>query len=162
MKKYVITILILVMVCTAVTPAYAFTLRKAVELKNADEPFIDLTDLIGDAELGKGGNAETSLSGNTDQETPDEGGTGKAGAVPDKVMETITRVELVVSVHDTDVRLNGIFQTGMDALKSNLQAKYKTGMDLKLVDDYAEYNTYKEVLGVFEELGMHPAQERKQ
>lgn len=162
MKKITVTILTLMLVFAAVTPAFAFTFRNAANLKNADKPFIDLSDLIGDAELGKGGNAETSLSGNTDAETPDEGGTGKAGVAAEVIREDITKVEMVVTVHDTEIKVNGVTERDVDVFKADLQAKYKPGMDIRLIDDYAEYNTYSDVLSVFEELKLRPNEEQKQ
>ncbi len=161
MKKLVLTILILTLVATSALTSYAFTFRNAAKLKNADKPFIDLAELIGDAELGTGGNAEAGLSGNTDAQTPDEGGTGLAGVVQDTLMETVTKVELIIEVHDRTIKVNGITEKDVDAAKSAIKANYKQGMEVRLIDDYAEYNTYSDALAALEELKIRPNEEQK-
>ncbi len=158
MKKITAAILIVLMIAASVMPVYAFTFRNAATLKNADKPFIDLGKLIGDSEMGQGGNAETSLSGNTDQETEDEDGAGDAEIMADKLIESITKVELVITVHDREVKVNGVKSASMDSLRSNLKYNYKSGMEVKLIDDYAEYHTYSDVLEVIKEMNISPTE----
>ncbi|MDO4938727.1 MAG: hypothetical protein Q4E54_02050 [Lachnospiraceae bacterium] len=162
MKKFVSTIIIVTLIAMSAMTSFAFTFKEAAKLKNADKPFIDLSGLIGDAELGTGGNAEAALSGNTDTQTPDEGGTGLAGVVQDVLMETVTRVEMVIEVHDRTIKVNGITEKDADAAKAAISANYKKGMDVRLIDDYAEYRTYSDVLAILEELKIRPDEERRQ
>ena len=162
MKKIVAAILILTISFAGAAPAFAFTIRQPVQLKNAEEPFIDLAQLIGDSEIGKGGNQETSLSGNTDQETPDEEGTETAGGtIKTEAVQTIEQVEMIITVRDTGIKINGASVLSPEALKSSIEAGYKDGMRIRLIDDYAEYNTYLQVLAILDELNHKPVEEQK-
>lgn len=162
MKKITAAILIAMLVFTSAAPAYAMAFREAADLKNAEKPFIDLAELIGDSEMGRGGNQETSLSGNTDEETEDQSGTGTgAGLAETEPIQTIEQVEMNITVQDTDMKLNGVSVKSADALRSKIRSEYKDGMDIKLVDDYAEYKTYLSVLRVLEDLKIKPVEEQK-
>ena len=162
MKKITAAILIAMLVFTSAAPAYAFTFKQAAQLKNAEKPFIDLAELIGDSEMGRGGNQETSLSGNTDEETEDQNGTGTgAGLAETEAVQTIEQVEMNITVHDTDMKLNGATVMSADALRTSIRSAYKDGMSIRLVDDYAEYNTYLSVLRVLEDLKIKPVEEQK-
>ena len=163
MKKITAAILIAMLVFTSAAPAYAFTFKQAAQLKSEySEPFIDLAELIGDSEMGRGGNQETSLSGNTDEETEDQNGTGTgAGLAETEAVQTIEQVEMNITVHDTDMKLNGATVMSADALRSSIRSAYKDGMEIRLVDDYAEYNTYLSVLRVLEDLKIKPVEEQK-
>ena len=162
MKRLTAAILIAMLVFTSAAPAYAMAFREAADLKNAEKPFIDLAELIGDSEMGRGGNQETSLSGNTDEETEDQSGTGTgAGLAETEPIQTIEQVEMNITVQDTDMKLNGVSVKSADALRSKIRSEYKDGMDIKLVDDYAEYNTYLSVLRVLEDLKIKPVEEQK-
>lgn len=162
MKKLLAAIMIVTITFAGASPAFAFTFKQAAQLKNADKPFIDLAELIGDSEMGKGGNQETSLSGNTDQETPDEDGSGTAsGMTKAEVTQTVEQVEMVITVQDTGMKINGVSMSTPDALKSGIKSYYKDGMRIRLIDDYAEYNTYMQALAILEELGYKPVEEQK-
>ena len=162
MKRIFAAILILTVTFAGTAPAFAFTFRQAAQLKNAEEPFIDLAGLIGDSKPGKEGNEEAALPGDTDQEADDDDEADKTdGTAKTELIRTEEQVELVITVRDREITVNGVGMSTPEALGYRIRSGYKPGMTIRLIDDYAEYNTYTKVLEILDELDHNPVEEKK-
>lgn len=113
-----------------------------IKMKNVDEPFIDLDVMVGDLDISAEGGDETQ---------------------PETEAEEMIQ-EFVISIRETEIRYNGnkvdnsSFQNIFDALYSK---KYGTDTTVRLVDDYAEYYTYKSMLEFLQKKGIKPVEEKK-
>ena len=111
-------------------------LGNPVELKD-NTPLIDLASSVVDSEKGQGGNEEAGLV-NADDSV--------------KVIEAPEDIEIVISVRDREIRVNGEVCDGTARMGDKIKSLYKNGMSMRLVDDYAEYHIYKEVRDKLKEL----------
>lgn len=105
-----------------------------VTLKNADKPFIDLGAEVGDSEIGHGGNADTGLDGSVSESIDGQ-----------------TEVKIEIRIRDTSIFMNEMSVSGTINLKNRLRSDYEKGIQITLVDDYAESKTYTEVRRLLDE-----------
>jgi len=116
-----------------------------VELKT-DKALIDLDILVKDSLPGKYGNPESGLSGKT-EDTLKEGAETKLDEKADakgKEAGTAVASEIRVEIRDTDITVNGTVCPNAKAAAEKVKELYRVGLKVYLVDDYAEYQTYKD------------------
>lgn len=109
-----------------------------VKLKNVDSPFIDLDVMVEDLPL-------------SDQE-----GDAAEAESQDELMVS----EFVISIREMEIKINGS-AVNTKNFENIFNALYKSGVTVRLVDDYAEYHTYKDVLEFLKEKGIKPVEEKK-
>jgi len=109
----------------------AGVLSDEVKLKNVSEPFIDLDAMVADLDVGQGGIAQTAVEddGKTDLSAEE--------AAPETV-------EVIITVRESEIKINDIVVTGENLPKA-FDAIFKPGMQVSLVDDYAEYHTFTDI-----------------
>jgi len=147
-KKLVRPLILLLMLVSAWTVLTAGIFSGAVRLKNVNEPFIDLDSTIADKAPGKGGNTETGI----EDEGKDDASSSKEDT--DTIVELRIEIrEESIKVDDTDIQL--------DNFEAAFGTRYKEGVEVRLIDDYAEYHTYKTVKEILEGKGIKPVEEQK-
>lgn len=119
--------------------------KKSVELLNDNPPLIDLDAAIQEADFGKNGNTDQDI-GDSSQENPG-GNNGEDSSSGQDVGRTH-----VIRVRDEEITYESLPYRTMDTLKRKLKQVYHSGDDIRLVDDYAEYHAYVQVLTMLEEL----------
>lgn len=111
-----------------------------VKLKNADKPFIDLDTMIADSQPGQGGNEETGI------ENDENAYTDSDEATKDVVPMVISVREDKITINEEDVKTENFQKKFDDA--------YIDGVEVILVDDYAEYYTYTDVKNFISDKGI--------
>lgn len=112
---------------------------KEVKLKNVNEPFVDLEKEVVRSAPGKDANAASS-------EVKAEGTDDKSKVIMDE-----SDKQVVVSVRDTVVKLDGHVVKDVATLRTQLANRLKNERAIVLVDDYAESHTFKEVLAMLDD-----------
>lgn len=101
----------------------------AVELKNADKPFIDLGKEVVDSEdIGLGGIEETGLEGAAKENR-----------------DTQPQIDINVEVTERGIQVNGTVCLDPDEMLRKVKSLHKNGMRVHLIDNYAEAHTYTSV-----------------
>lgn len=154
MKKFTKVIIILAtLICWAASVgAVVAPFTQPVKFKNVNGPLIDLAVMVGDLPIGQEGSAEKS----EESSEAEKDGTGSGTET-----ELVTPVdnaekELVITVSNEDVTVNGEKLRDADALKVHLAIHYRNNTSAVLVDDYAEWNTYRKVMKVLRDSGIVP------
>jgi len=138
------TVFVVVLMCSwLILTAGAFS--DAVKLKNAGKPFVDLDSTIVTGDTGKGGNAGLDIE--TDE-------TEGSDADLDK------EIKLAVEISEEKIKLDDE-EMVFNRFKNELAGQYKEGITVILIDNYAEYHTYKKVKAYLEEKKIKFEEERK-
>lgn len=139
-----ICIILLILAGSLLLTGFGLSPRN-VELKT-DKALIDLDILVKDSLPGKYGNPESGLKGKT-EDTLTEGEETKKDEQADakgKEAGTATVTEIRVEIRDTDITVNGVSCPNARAAAEKVHELYRVGLKVYLVDDYAEYQTYKD------------------
>ena len=113
-----------------------------VKLKNADKPFIDLGSEVCDSAPGHGGNTDTGLEGEVAESSEGE-----------------AIVTIRISICGEVIMLNGN-SCSEEQLSDMIKRLYETGMEIYLVDDYADAAVYKRVMAMLKSEGYTPILEQ--
>ena len=119
----------------------AGTAYGAVKLKS-NKPLIDLGAEVGDSKPGHGGNSDTGLTGEIEEDTEGE-----------------AEVVIRVSIMGTTIMVNGNTVTET-SLKSAIGNIYEVGMEVYLIDNYADAKTYKAVLNILDDMKLSPIKQQ--
>lgn len=162
MKRPKRLIFIIGMLCSAaVFCGFTFGFAK-VSLKST-APLINLGEMIKDSRPGNGGKTETGLSdpGKLSEKETEEKKETEAETSEIKAPEETVTVTITVTVSDTEIFLDGKKVHSPEELSRKISGVWKDGMNVLLVDDYAEYAAYRSVKDALDELGIHPEETGK-
>lgn len=139
-----ICIVLLVLVSFTMLSGSAFSTEN-VELKT-DKALIDLDLLVKDSLPGKYGNPESGLDGKTEDTLAEGEETKKEEQADAKGQEAGTAAvsEIRVEIRDINITVNGESCPNVKAAAAKVAELYRVGLKVYLVDDYAEYQTYKD------------------
>lgn len=146
MRKFVRKIWFVLLVLVSCTMLSGFALgTENVELKT-DKALIDLDLLVKDSLPGKYGNPESGLSGKTEDTLKEGEETRKEEQADAKGKEAGTTAvsEIRVEIHDINITVNKESCPNAKAAAAKVAELYRVGLKVYLVDDYAEYQTYKD------------------
>lgn len=135
--KLIRTALVLAAALAAGLVLTAAIFTDEIKLKNVDAPFIDLDVMVEDLAV---------------SDSP-----GDEAVTETQAEDTIS--EFVISIRETEIRFNGA-EISSNNFKSIFDAVHRNNVPVRLIDDYAEYYTYKGVLEYLKEKGIKPAEER--
>ena len=157
MKKKHLTILMITLLAAGSILICGFApFTQPVQFKNVTGPFIDLDAVVGDLPIGQEGSAEKS----EESSETEKDGTGSGTEAELVTPVDNTEKELVITVSNEDVTVNGEKLRDADALKVHLAIHYRNNTSAVLVDDYAEWNTYRKVLAVLKGEGIIPEEKQ--
>ena len=143
MRKRVVKIMMAMAVVCAWMVVFA-GIMPAAKLKNADKPFIDLGSEVCDSAPGHGGNTDTGLEGEVAESSEGE-------AV----------VTIRISIRGEVIMLNGNTVTEQQ-LPAMIRQVYEDGMEIYLVDNYADAAVYKRTLSMLKSSGYTPVLEQNE
>lgn len=124
--------------------------KSSVELRS-EEPLIDLGSFVKDSPIGKEGSVSSQSSeagaAETEQETEDAEEAGRQEQIETKPAYTGITVEITHDIITVNDQRCADPQEALTALKKI----WRVGLTVYLVDDYAEYSTYKEMYRLLRE-----------
>ena len=145
MNRKKVFILICVLLFSAVLAGFE---KRTVELQNNPKtPLIDLDKAIDRASWGTDGDAGGAADAPPSGTVSEDGVSGNAASGLARIKK-----EFAVKIRGKVIRLDGIELKDADDLKKKLAAEYKDGDTVKLSDDYADADTYREAVEALREL----------
>ena len=138
-RKFTGTVLLLAAVIATGMILTAGIFTDEIKMKNVDAPFIDLDVLVEDLPV----NFDSEGGNEAEEETEAE----------DVIQE------FVISIRETEISFNGS-KVSSSNFKGIFDAIHENGVAVKLIDDYAEYHTYKNVLEYLTQKGIKPVEEK--
>ncbi len=123
--------------------------KRTVELQNnSNMPLIDLDKAIDRAKWGSDSEAGSDTAQNEKSETVSADKVSGNGAIS----RIDTNKEFAIRVRGKRIILDGMELKSADILEKRLAAEYKKGDSVRITDDYADADTYREVLKVLSDL----------
>ncbi len=131
-----------------------FGMKKSVQIQgNSNIPLINLEEAIRPASWGKDGNKENEAS---DEESAPKEEEKDASSGSKEQDTTEKKQTFLIEVAGKKITLNGIEVKNVKELKDALIENYKKGDTVKIFDQYAESETYKQVLEMLPEVAEDP------
>ncbi len=132
-----------------------FGMKKSVQIQgNSNIPLINLEEAIRPASRGTDGNDEDEAS---DEESAAKEEEEKDASSGDREQDTVDKNQtFLIEVAGKKITLNGTELKSVKELKAVLSENYKKGDTVKIFDQYAESETYKQVLEMLSEIVEDP------
>lgn len=148
-RKFTGTVLLLAATIATGMILTAGIFTDEIKMKNVDGPFIDLDVMVEDLPISAEGGDFA------------EDGNDKEGAAETEEKEEAEDViqEFVISIRETEISFNGS-KVSSSNFKGIFDAIHENGVPVRLIDDYAEYHTYKSVLEYLTQKGIKPVEEK--
>ena len=119
--------------------------KRTVELQNnSNMPLIDLDKAIDRAKWGADGSNEADSVASLNEASESISANGTSGGAESGLMKE--EKEFIIKVRGRTISLNGTDLRDSEELRKRLTAEYKKGDTAQVKDDYADADTYREVL----------------
>lgn len=126
-------------------------------LKNADDPFIDLSGSVGNA-IGK---AREAYGINNPTPTTIPIAVPSFSPTPVPTVVPVVDEDIEVVVQDEQIKMAGVSYDGFSSFKSIFRIEDISSKTIVLIDDYAESRTFKKLINYFKENGVIYEMERR-